>query len=139
MNQDIQIRDNYWLGEFYENGQWKRCTLFFKKLNSNGGSISWPIAEIDIVSHPSMDSCNPHCEIKVSIRNDIIRDSSVGIIVDKNSKELRHVNDVFDKSVIDGVLSKLKSSGLASLPLSLYVCMHHIEEFKVEGDFWNID
>jgi len=139
MNKDIQIRDNYWLGEFYENGQWKRCTLFFKKLNINGGSISWPIAEIDIVSHPSMDSCNPHCETKVSIRNDIIRDSSAGIIVDKNSKELRHVNDVFDKSIIDEVLSKLKSSGSASLPLSLYVCMRHVEEFKVEGDFWNID
>src|ERR1022692_1457420 len=95
----LEIGDHHWIGDFYETETWKRFTLFHIVRNASGGSTSWPIAEIDIVNHPSKDGCNPHIEVKISIRNDIRRVQE-GIEVDKNKKELRHVDDVVDKRVL---------------------------------------
>ena len=134
----IEITSDYWLGECYQNGGWIRLTLFHKKMNSQGGSINTPVAEVDIVKHPSMDGCNNHHEIKLSIRNDIKQRKSE-IEVDKNATHLRHPKDVLDVSIIEKAIEKIKEAHLAALPLSVYVCMRHVEDFKTEGDFWSND
>jgi hypothetical protein len=135
---NIDITPDYCLGQYYQNDGWKRLTLFHKKTNSHGGSINTPIAEIDIVMHPSQDGCNSHCEIKFSIRNDLKRQNSE-ILIDQNTKHLRHPNDVVDAVIIDKAVDKLKETDLVTSPISIYVCMRHVEDFKTEGDFWNDD
>jgi hypothetical protein len=136
---NIDINSSYWLGELYQNAGWRRMTLFHRLMNSSGGgSVSTPIAEIDIVMHPSMDGCNSHCEIKFSIRNDVKRQNA-RILVDKNAELLRHTDDVLDATIIDKVVEVLKENNLVTLPISLYICMRHVEDFKVQGDFWSDD
>jgi hypothetical protein len=132
----LDIGDNHWIGELYETGGWKRFTLFHIVRNASCGSTSWLIAEIDIVHHPSKDGCNPHSEVKISIRNDIRRDKA-GIDVDKNTAQLRHVKDVVDTAILDQAVNALVDLGKVSSPYSVYVCMRHIESFRVVGDFWN--
>ena len=134
----LDIGDNHWIDQPYEGEGWRRFTLFHIVRNSSGGSTSWPIAEVDVVDHPSKDGCNPHTEVKISIRNDIRREK-VGIDVDKNTTELRHVKDVVDKAVLDLAVNALVDLGKVTSPYSVYVCMRHIESFRVVGDFWNDD
>jgi hypothetical protein len=137
----LHIRDigkNHWIGELYECGSWRRYTLFHIGKNTAGGSTSWPIAEIDVVDHPSQDSVNPHKEIRISLRNDIRR-SKTGIEVDKNKSKLRHVSDIVDQSVLDDSVAALKEMGVVSSPYSVWTCIRHVEDFRVEGDFWNND
>ena len=132
----FELGDKYWLGEFFETGGWRRATLFRINRNSAGGSTSWPVAEIDVVDHPSRDSCNPHSEIKISIRNEVKRSGSE-IDPDGNKTKLRHPDDVLeDADVIQRTLAKLKEESLVTEPLCVYVCMRHVEDFWVEGDFW---
>jgi hypothetical protein len=135
---NIDITHDYWLGECYQNDGWKRLTLFHKKTNSQGGSINTPIAEIDIIKHPGQNGCNSHDEIKFSIRNDVKRQGSE-IVVDKNDKHLRHTSDVIDTVIIDKAVDKLKETDLVTLPICIYVCMKHVEDFKTQGDFWTND
>jgi hypothetical protein len=134
------IGKHHWLGELYESGGWQRLTLFHAVRNTSdgSGSTSWPIAEIDIVDHPSQDGINPHEEIKISIRNEI-RLSKDRIEVDKNQSSLRHPNDIVDQSVLNDAVAALKELGCVSLPFSVWICMRHVEDFRVEGDFWNRD
>lgn len=134
----IELDSYYWLGDFYENDGWKRLTLFHKVTNLQGGSLNTPVAEIDIIEHPSMDGCNKHCEIKISIRNDLKR-QGYNILVDENSKVLRHPSDVIDPTIIRTTVEKIKEEGMVSSPLSIYVCIRHVEDFRVEGDFWSED
>ena len=139
MGQHIRdIGENHWIGQSYECGGWRRYTLFHIERNAQGGSTSWPIAEIDVVDHPSRDSVNPHTEIKISLRNEIRR-SRMGIEVDKNTSQLRHVSDIVDQSVLDDSVAALKEMGVVSSPLSIWICIRHVEDFRVEGDFWNND
>jgi hypothetical protein len=129
----------HWLGELYESGGWRRLTLFhIVRNNSGSGSTSWPIAEIDIIDHPSQDGTNPHKEIKISLRNEIRR-SNGGIEVDKNKSILRHPNDIVDQSILNNTVTALQELGFVSLPFSVWICMRHVEDFRVEGDFWNRD
>jgi hypothetical protein len=137
-NEDIEITSDYWVGECYYNDGWKRLTLFYKKTNSQGGSVSTPIATIDIIRHPGQNGCNAHSEIRFRIRNDVKRQGS-GILIDKNAKVLRHVTDVVDTQILSSVVDKLKERDLATLPLSIYVCMEHSEKFETQGDFWTED
>jgi hypothetical protein len=134
----LDIGDNHWIGEPYETESWQRFTLHHIVRNASGGSTSWPIAEVDIVHHPSKDGCNSHTEVRISIRNDIRR-GKVGMDVDKNTTELRHVKDVVDKAVLDQTVNALVEMGKVSSPYSVYVCMRHVESFRVVGDFWNDD
>lgn len=134
----IDIGDKHYLGEIYRNAGWVRLTLFHIERNSFGGSTSWPVAEVDVVDHPSRDGCNAHTEIKISIRNDI-KLASHGIDVDGNKKRLRHPSDVIEKNTISCVVDRLKENDIVREPYSLYVCMRHIEDFRVEGDFWSHD
>ena len=60
----------------------------------------------------------------------------VGIEVDKNKKELRHVDDVVDKPVLEEVINSLIDMGKITLPYSVYTCIRHIENFRVDGDFF---
>jgi hypothetical protein len=132
------IGENHWLGELYECGGWRRYTLFQIRHNGQGGSTSWPIAEIDVVEHPSQDGSNPHREVKISLRNDIFR-SRYGIEVDKNNSVLRHVPDIVDQSVLDDTVNVLQEMGVVFSPYCVWTCMRHVEEFRVEGEFWNDD
>ena len=133
-----EVSDGYWLGEHFSNVGWNRFTLFREKGNSSGGSINWPIAEVDVVDHPPRDGCNRHTEIKISIRNDVKRYGD-GIEVDKNRTKLRHPEDVLETRILREAVSVLKQIGVASEPLSVYACMRHVEDFRVEGDFWSED
>jgi hypothetical protein len=133
-----EVSKGYWLGEHFSNAGWDRFTLFREKRNSAGGSINWPLAEVDVVDHPPRDSCNRHTEIKISIRSDL-KCYSGGIEVDKNRTELRHPEDILDTQVLFEVVAMLKQIGVASEPLSIYTCMRHVEDFRVEGDFWRED
>jgi hypothetical protein len=136
MSKVCELGEGYWLGDFYENNGWKRTTLFHISRNSFGGSTSWPVTEIDLIEHPSRDGCNAHKEIKISIRNEIRR-SGGAIDVDGNKAQLRHPDDILEKDIINQSVAKLKELGFVSLPLSVYVCMRHVEDFWVEGDFWS--
>jgi hypothetical protein len=135
---DIEIDNKYGLGEIYRNVGWTRLTLFHIERNSSGGSTRWPVAEIDVVDHPSKDGCNAHTEVKVSIRNDV-KLASHGIEVDHNKKHLRHPNDVIERGTVNSVITRLKESEFVTEPYSLYVCMRHVEDFWVKGDFWSND
>jgi hypothetical protein len=108
------------------------------KQNSFGGSTNWPVAELDFIQHPSKDGCNPHTEIKISVRNEIRRSGAV-IDPDGNKAQLRHPSDVLENDVIARTIEKLKEEGLLSDPFCVYVCMRHVEDFWVEGDFWNVE
>ncbi len=132
----IPLNPQYYLGELYSNGAWSRLTLFHYKQNAQGGSVSTPVAEVDIVDHPSMDGCNAHREVKVSLRNDI---KKVGreVVIDRNRTSLRQPEDIIEASVIDLLPSLLITAGLASEPLSIYVCVRHVDSFDVRGNFWN--
>jgi hypothetical protein len=133
----IDVDEKHWLGESYSNDGWRRLTLFHIKRNTfGGGSTSWPVADIDIVNHPSKDGCNPHSEIKISIRNDI-RQSGNDIDVDGNKKKLRYPADIVGESTVNQVISKLKENLFVKEPLAVYVCMRHVEDFWVEGAFWS--
>ena len=134
----FDLGDKYWLGQCFENRGWLRATLFRISRNSTGGSTSWPVATIDVVAHPSKDGCNAHSEIRVSVRNEVRRNGS-GIDPDGNKTKLRHPNDVLEDDVIERSIEKLKENGLVAEPLCVYVCMTHVEDFWVEGDFWNDD
>jgi hypothetical protein len=135
----IDVGKEHWLGERYANSGWRRLTLFLRRRNWFGdGSMNWPIAEIDVVDHPSKDGCNAHTEIKISIRNEIRRNKN-GIDIDGNRIELRHPEDIVERATIDQVITKLGEYGIASEPLAVYVCMRHVEKFWVEGDFWSED
>jgi hypothetical protein len=136
---DIEITSDYWVGENYSNDGWTRLTLFHKRQNVEGqGSVSTPIATIDIVKHPGQDGCNSHSEIRFKVRNDIKRQGSE-MVVDENAKTLRHVTDVVDNQILNTVVEKLKEATLATLPLSIYVCMEHVEKFETQGAFWAED
>lgn len=130
-----EIREGYWLGEHFSNPGWNRFTLFREKQNTAGGSINWPVAEVDVVDHPPREGANRHTEIKFSIRNEIRR-AGDGIQVDKNKTELRHPEDVLNTAALTEAVTKLEELGVVSKPLSVYVCMRHVEDFHVEGDFW---
>ncbi len=131
----LDVSQKYYLGEVFQNSGWRRLTLFYEVRNWSGGSTSTPVAEIDVVEHPSRDRCNPHTEIKIAVRNEI-RFRYGGIDIDGNKTQLRHPTDVVEKNTIKDVLTKLKDAGIVTEPLCVYVCMRHIEEFWVEGDFW---
>ena len=128
--------NKYWLGDFYENSGWKRTSLFYTRRNWSGGSTNWPVAEIDLIEHPSKDGCNAHTEIKISIRNEVRRSGSE-IEVDGNKTQLRHPSEILEKDIISQTIEKLKDEGIVTSPLCVYVCMRHVEGFWVEGDFWS--
>lgn len=132
----ITLSPKYYLGELYSNGAWSRLTLFHYKPNPQGGSMSTPVAEVDIVDHPSRDGCNAHREIKISLRNDL---KKIGdeVCIDGNKAVLRQPKDIMDISILNEVPSLLIREKLAMEPLSIYICVRHIDSFKVEGDFWN--
>ena len=132
------VGKQHWLGTPEHCGGWRRFTLYHIERNREGGSTSWPIAEIDVVDHPSKDRVNPHKEIKISIRNDVRRRRS-GIEVDGNKSKLRHVDDIVDAAVLDETVAVLIGMGVVSRPFCVYTCMRHIEDFRVEGDFFEDD
>ena len=137
---NIEITPDYWLGECYQNDGWKRLTLFHKRTNYSGGSgsLNTPIAEIDIVKHPSLDGCNKHCEIKINVRNDLKRQGGE-IVVDENAKDLRRVQDIVNNELLNKAVDKIKENDLVSLPFSVYVCVRHVDSFETAGDFWSED
>ncbi len=100
--------------------------------------MNTPIAEIDIVKHPRQEGCNSHCEIKINVRNNVKRQGGE-ILVDKNAKVLRHVNDIVDNEILSKAVDKIKENDLATLPFSIYICVRHIDSFDTDGDFWNED
>ena len=132
------IGERHWIGNPYESNDWRRYTLFHIERNDVGGSTSWPIAEIDIVDHPSKDGVNAHTEIKISLRNDIRR-TRTGIEVDGNKSKLRQVKEIVDREILDESVAALKALGKVSLPLSVWICVRHVVGFHVEGDFWTDD
>ena len=138
MKNNIGIDIDYWVGEHYSNDCWQRLTLFYKKTNSQSGSINTPVAKIDIVNHPGLNGCNPHYEIKISVRNDIKR-NGVETVIDKNNKILRHPAEIIEDQILRSVVKKLKEEGLVTVPLSIFVCTEHVEKFETEGDFWTED
>jgi hypothetical protein len=132
----LDVGEKFFLGQLYQNNGWKRLTLFHEVKRWGGGSTSTPVAEIDVVDHPSRDRCNPHTEIQISVRNDG-RLRFGGIDIDGNKSRLRHPDDVLGKSTVINVVTKLKEAGIATDPLCVYVSMRHNEDFWVEGDFWD--
>ena len=132
------IGRDHWLGEPYQSGGWWRCTLFRIVRGNGSGSTSWPIAEIDVLHHPGMDGVNPHKEVKISLRNDVRRTRS-GIKVDKNKTWLRHIAKIVDRSVLDEAVTALKELKIVTAPCSLTILMRHVEDYRVEGEFWNDD
>lgn len=135
---NIEITPSFWLGDIYQNDGWKRLTLFYKQTNLFGGSLNTPVAEIDIVEHPSMDGINSHCELKINFRNDVIRQGNE-IHIEKITKELRTASEIVDNEILSEMVERIKENGLTSHPLSIYVCVRHVESFATDGEFWNED
>ncbi len=137
--QQKDIGSKHYLSYFIDSGGWKRCTLFHIERNESGtGATAWPIAQIDLVNHPAGDGTNPHTEVTISLRNDIRRAPS-GIVVDENRTKLRHAEDIVDHAVLDHALAALQELGHVCLPCSVCICIRHIEDYRIEGEFWSDD
>lgn len=110
MNHLKDIGQHHWIGRTIGRAGWKRTALHQIERNTAGGSTSWPVAEIDIVEHPSADGVNPHHEVKISLRNEV-RKVGLKIIPDGNKTVLRHPADIIDPGIFDKTVEALIELG----------------------------
>ncbi|WP_350290521.1 hypothetical protein [uncultured Croceitalea sp.] len=112
--------------------------IYHSIVNKEGGSWNTPIGRIEIKGRDSADGCNPHTEIRILLRNNVVMKWGILKII-KSPRKLNRAENLISKSELNKIISELIEIENIIEPYSIYRCVENVEEFQTFGDFFNLD